>query len=213
MPIEPPDYHDYPKLLTPTAGGVATAIGTVLGVVVFLRPETGSWELSTRIGVAIGVAIVPFALWGVSHLWRCTLVRTERLRDYDALHEAHRQASESLQQATDTISLLMRERQEVRTLRINYCYTYDSKVLMSLRRKAGFKPEVGSAVIVLGRNDGQVYGHFRITEDNGESYTATAQGNIDPLWKGYIVQNGAGRSEAPPESIAVVPRIEDQEDE
>ncbi len=144
------------------------------------------------------------ALWVIgAFLLRLLCALNNRARAYVTIREAYNAILIEQEQSKSLIYALMRERENHRTLRIEYCYFYNERAFIALTRKKGFRVQVGNAFTVVDQENGLVMGDFVITDDKGDCYLAMSPQNIDAVWLGYIRQAGASRSEPPPSAVAL----------
>lgn len=103
---------------------------------------------------------------------------------------------------TNFIDALRQERGSRNIYRIRYCYAYDDRTFIALRKKPGRALTVGTRMVVVDTADNTVMGYFVVRRVD-EHYVCERDGPMDGLWLGNVKQHGTGHSEAPPEAFAV----------
>jgi hypothetical protein len=151
----------------------------------------------------IGLAIVPAAAIFISTFIRRTIVFLRRANTYQLALASISTLRAELDRNSQLTNMLLQERQNTRGLKIDHSYYYDSVAYIALNRKSGFSCAVGDILTVVDQTNGKHLGDFEITELRSRLYIARAVGEIDALWKGYIVQTGATHSAPPPDSLAI----------
>jgi hypothetical protein len=144
----------------------------------------------------------------------CRRVRADalRARGHSALVASLDEAYVELDRANFVINALVQERKERNSLRIEYCYVFDDRPMIALKRKRGFRLKAGDSLIVVAQDIGRVLGEFEVTEDAGDRYLARSSGPVDALWLGYMKQAGTARSEPPPYALAMRLSVEEDAD-
>ena len=78
---------------------------------------------------------------------------------------------------------------------------YDEQLYILLRKKRGTRLEVGHRVRVIDSQDGGIMGEFEVQEVRSDGYRARAY-DVDPVWLGFIHQDGKAEMSAPPHTVA-----------
>jgi hypothetical protein len=159
------------------------------------------WVVATAV-------IMPFLLWASIALSRNISVGYQRLKQYmtlrDLLLQRTRDLTTGSQQLSDTqltVRELLGQLIHSRKVEIKRVQLFKGRVSLTLKPKRNFKLSVGDKVRVIDLNDGELMGTFRVTQTHG-SCTAEALQDINPVWSGYVHQNGS--DSAPPGAIAVL---------
>jgi hypothetical protein len=139
----------------------------------------------------------------IIYLYRVADVIYKRVRCYEYLHGLTEQKSEEIIRSRDTITNLLGELIETRSIEIEKVQYFKKHLGLLLKKRRGLNLEVGNEVRVIDMTDGSVMGVFEISEARRTHYIAKSSGSIDAVWLGYIHGTGDGESYAPPNTAAI----------
>ena len=199
----PPPELKIPRYSWPTSGWWATIVGTLIGGIVFLAPDTIELPILSRVLLFLAIAILPAAMILIGTWFHRLLVFYRRATNYESAILAFSDIQTELDKNSQLTNLLLQERQSTRAFKIEHAYLYNSVAYIALNKKPGFTADPGDILTVVDQSNGKHLGDFEVTELKPKHYIARALGDIDALWMGYIVQNGASPSAPPPESLAI----------
>lgn len=192
----------YPKFKWPTVGWVATIVAALVALSLFLFPEATRFPLYCRFGAVIGVLLLPTLLIGSVYAIRVAGVFCRRALCYHVLLgriEILKQELDSTQLFT---RLLVEERQGRNVFQIDYCYAYDMRIFIALKKKRGAKIAAEAFISVVDRKTGSTKGEFTVSEVHNTHYLCEKAGFMDAVWLGYVKQQGTNHSEPPPDVLA-----------
>jgi len=194
----------YPQLRWPISGWWFTVVGAIAGLAILMFPSLSLLNDIPRFFVCLILIILPVAFILLSHIARCIRVCIKRASRFEQQSLEIRSLKERLGAAQRALAVILQQRHKQNTFEIAYCYAFNHKTLIALRKKQGRKPTVGASVTVIDQGNGALMGEFRVYRDSGKHFTCELVGYIDVLWLGYVKQHGAGHSEPPPEAVAWV---------
>jgi len=198
------DSIDYPKLRCPVSGWWLTAIGAFAGLAVLIFPSMTLLNVWQRFYVCLLLIIIPGLIILLFHSAQCLNVFIKRALRYGQLTQAIISLNQQLGEAQRLLVVLFQERQQRNAFEIIYCYAFEDRTFVALKRKKGRAPVHGSNVTVIDQDSGALIGKFRIQKDFNQYHICELAGYIDALWLGNIKQHGSQHSEAPPDAIAWV---------
>lgn len=178
--------------------------GALAGLGILLFPSITKLALLHRVAVALLFALFPAFLILIVYLTRALTIFWRRANHFNTHLVEIESLADQLELAQSTISGLIRERQNKNAYTISYCYCYDDRTFIALRKKRGANVIPGARVIVVDSETGSVMGYFRCIKDANAHFLCQKDGYMDALWLGNIRQHGSQHSEAPPEGLAVV---------
>ncbi len=108
-----------------------------------------------------------------------------------------------LQNSYELAEQLINERQAKRALQIKNCYCDNGHACLSLYLKRGFALEVGDQIDVIDQENSKSMGKFEIVERKPDIYVARHTKNIDAVWFGSMMENGAAPCPPPTNTIAI----------
>ncbi len=195
---------EYPHLTWPSSGWWFTVIGALAGLVILVFPSITELALSHRVAIALLLLLIPAFFILIGYFIHVATVFCRRA-NYFETHLSNIQAlTEKLITAQSIISDLIYERQNRNAYTISYCYCYNDRTFIALRKKHGVSLGVGLKVTVVEPETGSVIGNFRGIKDDNDHLLCQNDGYMDALWLGNVRQHGSQHSEAPPEALAIV---------
>jgi hypothetical protein len=198
-----PPRLDYPNLRWPDSGWWFTIIGTLVGLLLLVAPDATNQSFRIRLLACVGITLLPASVILAIYPLRIALVRGRRLQQYDALHSTISNLQGEVAKSATAIQALVQEREDRRAFKIEYCYFYESTVVVAISRRQGIRLQAGSKLIVVDQSEWRNLATIQITGSNGKCYLAKGLDDFDPLWLGYIRQAGASHSSPPPGAIAL----------
>lgn len=194
--------HKWPRWTWRDSGWWFAVFGAVLGAVVFVQPAISRHSFWVRFGISLGwFALSCILLLTVEHLFKSCLVAISRLRAYNSLYDVAEQQARQIARAQETILELSQELTRGRRFEIEKTLYYDETLYVVLRKKRGARLEVGHRVRVIDTQDGGIMGVFEVNEVRSDEYRARAD-YVNPVWLGFVHQNGRAETSAPPNTIA-----------
>jgi hypothetical protein len=194
----------YPRFVWPRSGWWLTAISTLAGIVLVLYPPLASLGLVRRIGIVLVLIVVPAFVVVVPRVVGKLIVFARRALDFDM----HLTEIDELKQRVEVANLaivdLIRGIANRHAYRVAYCYAYQNRTFIALRKKRDSDLSLGERITVVDEQTGSVMGEFQVTEEVDGDYRCERVGYMDALWLGNIKQHGGTHSEAPPEALALV---------
>ena len=194
----------YPKFRWPVSGWWFTVVGAVAGLAVLMFPGLSLLCDRQRFYVCLLLIVVPSGIILLSHSTRCVGVFIKRALRYGRLTQAITSLEQRLGAAQRSLTALLQERQQRNAYEIAYCYAFNHRTFVALRRKRGRAPTVGSDVAVIEQDSSALIGEFRVQKDSDRYHICELVGYIDALWLGNVKQHGTQHSEPPPEVVAWV---------
>ena len=193
----------YPSIAWPRSSWWFTVLGALAGIAVILYPDTARLSIVNRIAVAAGLFILPAVLISVVFALRVVFVFCRRANAFEGLAGQIKALEEKLQSTHLVLGFLIQERENRHAYSVAYCYTYEDRTFIKLRKRRGPTLSEGQKVTVIDSRTSSVIGYFTITRQENEYYLCERDGYIDALWLGNIMQHGSQHSEAPPEALAI----------
>lgn len=178
--------------------------GAVFAAVVFVQPATSRHSIWVRFGISLGWFLVSsILLLAAEYLLKTCSVAMNRLRAYNNLYDVAEQQARQIARSQETILELSQELTSSRRFEIEKTLYYDGLLYLVLRKKRGAKLEIGHRIKVIDAQDGGIMGVFEVTEVRSDGYRAKAD-YVDPVWLGFVHQNGKAETSAPPNTIALL---------
>lgn len=193
----------YPRLAWPRTGWWFTVLGTLIGITIVLYPDITSLKLTHRVAIAVGLIILPGLMVILLCLAKVIIVFFRRAVNFDALLTEINGLEQKLESAQFAVGRLIQERANRNAYPIVFCYTYENRTFIGLRKKKGPTISDGQKVTVIDTQTGYVMGHFCVMRQTDDHYLCEREGYMDALWLGNIKQHGSQHSEAPPEALAI----------
>ena len=200
--VQPPTKINWPIWNWPTSGWAFTVLGSLLGGLLLAFPTVTTLEVRYRIVLLIILAILPVVVLACVHALNICSTFFRRGTEYITLLGLIDEYSTELNNSNQIVSGFLAERQEKRSLTIDYCYFYEPNAIVVLHKKRGFSVDVGDILTVVDTDEGRLLGTIEITVVNSNGYTAKIIGDVDALWMGHIRNTGAGHSYPPPTALA-----------
>jgi hypothetical protein len=195
---------EYPHLTWPSSGWWFTVIGALIGLGILLFPSITELALPRRVAIALLLLLIPTFFILIRYISQIASVFCRRANRFDTHLAYMKSLREKLVSAQSTISDLVYERQNRNAYAISYCYCYNDRTYIALRKKRGVNIEEGARVAVVDFKTGSVMGDFRGIKDADDHFLCQKEGYMDALWLGNVRQHGSQHSEAPPEALAIV---------
>jgi hypothetical protein len=192
----------YPKFRLPVSGWWFTVVGTVAGLAVLMFPGLSLLSDGQRFCVFLLLIVMPGGIILLLHSTRCVSVFIKRALLYGRLTQAITSLEQRLGASQRSLTALLQERQQRNAFEIAYCYAFDHRTFVALKRKRGRSPTVGTDVAVIEQDSGALIGEFRVHKDADRYHICELVGYIDALWLGNVKQHGTQHSEPPPEAVA-----------
>jgi hypothetical protein len=194
----------YPKLRWPVSGWWFTVVGAFAGLAVLIFPILTLLCDRQRFYVCLLLIVMPGGIILLSHSARCLNIFIKRALHYGQHKQTITSLNQQLGEAQRLLIALFQERQQRNSFEIAYCFAFEDRTFVALRRKKGRAPTIGSDVTVIDRDSGALIGKFRIQKDSKQYLICELAGYIDALWLGNVKQHGTQHSEPPPEAVAWV---------
>lgn len=202
----------YPKLRWPVAGWWFTVVGALAGLAVLIFPGLTLLYGRQRFYVCLLLIVMPGGIILLLHSVRCLNTFIKQALQYRQLTQTITSLNQQHGEAQRLLIALFQERQQRNSFEIAYCFAFEDRTFVALRRKRGRAPTIGSYVTVIDRDSGALIGKFRIQKDSNQYLICELAGYIDALWLGNVKQHGTQHSEPPPEAVAwVLPGITGEE--
>jgi len=139
--------------------------------------------------------LVPNIIWLICSV----MIILKRIICYPKLYNITVQKLSDIIKLKDSIIKLSESIESNNTFEITSATCYEKNLLyIAIRKNNNKKLEKFDNILTLDRKDGKIMGLFQITEVKENEYYAEEKSNIDPLWKGYVKQNG---------EISMIPNI------
>jgi hypothetical protein len=161
----------------------------LLAILVFYLPAPPQGNTLKQIRNAAAVVIfvapvlIPILIWAVQLI----IVTLQRARYYSYLYEYIEQQANEIEELKQSVSDILQKNPEISEIEIQAASYIKSQIYISIETKLSL--HINDFIGVIDR-DGRLMGFFKITEKKKRVYYAVATSGIDPLWKGYIVENG-----------------------
>jgi hypothetical protein len=203
--LEPPEELNWPtrKLLVAPWMYITTS---VLTVVPFLIPDLVTIPLPIRIAIVIVLLVVlPFInmllLW---FLQSCKVIY-QRVIYYPTLSLQMRQTQIdvlALREKNKLLTSLSVESLEIFSIvRVSY---YQDRFRIFVSRREDISLKEGDKLLVVDIEDRTPIGLFEVSHIRPYDYIAKLIDQPDPIWLGYIVQQGTPEMSPPPNSVAIL---------
>ena len=180
-----------------------TVFGTVFAVIVYVQPSVSSHSFWVRVSIALGVFVLSsILLLAMEHLVKACSVAFRRIRAYEGLHEIAEQQIQHNAKAQEVILKLLQELTAGRKFEIEKTLYYNETLYISIRKKRGARLQEGDMVTVINAQDGGIMGMFEVSEVRSDEYRARVADYIDPVWLGFVHQDGRAETSAPPNAAA-----------
>lgn len=172
-----------------------TVIPFLLSFLVFFYPPIANSDNLNQIRLAIGIPLflapilIPLVIW----LIRASAVSFRRVKYYPKLYIFTFQEISELDQLKRNFFELATNISNNRIFEIIKAAYHQEKLFISVKKRADMELMLGDTLTVVHTEDGLLMGLFKITEIREIEYYAAGTSNIDPLWLGYIRQQGEGR--------------------
>lgn len=200
----PQNRLDYPRLRWPASGWWFTAVGTLISVALVLFPGVTGLTGRNRLVLILLLISVPGAIVLSLHVTTRARVFVRRALRYGAFQDAIESLEGQLGAAERSLSSILEERKRRNAFGVAYCYGFENRTFIALRKKKGPAVTPGAEVAVVEQGSKSLLGKFKVLKDDGSYYVCELDGFMDALWLGHVKQSGAQRSEAPPEAVAWV---------
>ena len=197
-----PDLPD-PRLDWPGWGWWLGLVGVIGSLLLIIWPEIPLLSWGCRIGLlALLVIVAPCLLVFGRHAYRCARVAVARAKEYPAIAESLEDSIEERERAYSLISQLRLVLTSRDVFDLAYCFLSNGQAFLAVRIEKHDELGQGAMLKVVAET-GQLLGTFAVVKVETEYYIARAQGQVDPLWMGYMKQTGAAHSEPPVGAVAV----------
>ena len=193
----------YPRFAWPRSGWWLTALGTLAGIAFFLCPDVTKLKVAHRGAIAVGLGILTALLVVLAHLVQAIVAFCRRAANFDALLTEINGLEEKLQSTQFAVGKFIQERANRNAYAIDFCYSYENRTFIGLRKKRGPTLSDARKIIVVDAQTDSIMGHFFVTRQTDDHYLCEREGYMDALWLGNIKQHGSQHSEAPPEALAI----------
>jgi hypothetical protein len=151
---------------TPPQGNTLKQIRSAAAIIIFVAP-----------------ILIPIAIWAVQII--ITTVR--RARYYSYLYEYIERQANEIEELKQSVSDILQKYPEISEIEIQAASYIKNQIYISVDTKLSL--HINDVIGVIDKY-GTLMGVFKITEKKKRVYYAVATSGIDPLWKGYIVENG-----------------------
>ncbi len=177
-------------------------LGALAGIAVILYPDLTHLSFVHRFAIAAGLSVLPGVLFTLDLAVRIVFVFSRRAIRFDNLLVQTMMLKEKLQFTELAVGLLLQERRNRNVFSIAFCYTYEKRTFIALRKKRGATLSEGQKIVVVDTHTQGVIGCFTVRQED-QHYRCERDGYMDALWLGNIKQSGSQHSEAPPEALAI----------
>ncbi len=202
----------WPKWSWRQSGWWLTGIGLGISIILLLRPEISAASIYIRLSAIVIAFIFAFLVLALIHAIRVCLVAFSKIRFYDRLCFMYDEKDEELRRAKASILALVQQLNAANRVEIQAVIRHDETVYLVLKRKRGRVLEVGGTLDVLDTQEGIPMGTFEISEIRSKEYYAKNVGYIHPLWLGFIRQEEKTEFFPPPDVIAILRPMEEDND-
>ncbi|HCC78557.1 MAG: hypothetical protein A2X25_09580 [Chloroflexi bacterium GWB2_49_20] len=164
-------------------------ISFLSGIFVIYFPISPQENTLKRIRDAFGIIIIVSPVLLPIILWICKtiIVAIVRSCDYSYLYHHIEQQNLEIEDLKANLSDILQRNNYYQECEIILASYIDNNIYISIQSKLTLK--VNNLLGVVDNRDGSLMGIFRITERRNNHYYAVATAGIEPVWKGYIVQN------------------------
>lgn len=207
--LQMPDQLLKPKIKWPRwawrdSGWWLTVFGAVFAAVIFVQPAVAHHSLLVRLAITLGWFVLSSVLLlAAEYAAKVGSVLVSRLRAYEGLSDLAEQQKQQIEKAQEVIVELSQELTNGRKFEIEKTLYYNEMLYLVLKRKRGAKLEVGHTIRVIDAIDGGIMGVFRVNDIiRSDGYRAVAEW-VDPVWLGFVHQDGKAEMSAPPNGIAI----------
>lgn len=186
------------------SGWWLTVFGAVFAAVVFVQPAISGHSFWRRLGISLAWFVFSSILLLVTeYAVKVGSVLAGRLRAYEDLSDLAERQKQQIEKVQEAILELSQELTSGRRFEIEQTLYYNETLYLVLKKKRGAKLEIGNTVRVIDATDGGIMGIFKVNEIRAEGYRAAAE-YVDPIWLGFVHQDGKAEMPAPPNGTAIV---------
>lgn len=191
----------------PKSGLLFTIASGIISIIVVIFVNAFSeWLLAIRIAVVVGAFILPLFVAFMVQSSARLIVSIRRAHNYPITLQKLAEARNATEKHKQLITRLLGERRRWLMFAISGAYVFEDRPLIHIEKKRGTTIGTADTFSVVDENSGQHYGTFTYLESRREHYVAESNGDIDPLWHGYLRENPGTEMPVPPGMCAVLHR-------
>lgn len=179
-----------------------TIVSAVITSVIFLCPDLSAGR-SVGYRVLLWILIIFSTFLLVAIPWFFTAGRTivERVRWHPKLLETYNGERHELADMQKIVVDIVQNHIFARSFEIRKAAFTKGRLCILLARRSGYEMAAGYMVDVIDQEDNKFMGKFKVTELHENAYYAEEISNIDPVWLGYVRQQG--ETEVIPHMVAI----------
>jgi predicted DNA-binding antitoxin AbrB/MazE fold protein len=171
-----------------------TYIPSILAIVVFFIPNL---KLKYRIILAIFL-LLPVLIQTFLLITKTIVIMFKRINYYPNLYNYYQNDYSKLR---EIIELLYYVNIKDKILEIKGAKYQKGDLYIVLKNNSKLNLKEGNKIIVIDKKDLVYLGQFEITEVRNSEYFAVGVRNIDPVWRGYVRQEG--ETDIMPNTVAI----------
>jgi hypothetical protein len=169
--------------------------------------QTPWWErAAAAIGAFVIVSLLP---WGL-HLFNRAAAVWRKGRAYDTLHSEWTSVKQELEHVRQAVRHFISTRD---TYQLELVQLHREQLFVIIRKKSGPPLPIGTQFAVFDTGDYSLMGRFAVTAIQSGQYHAQADGDVSPVWLGYVIGTGKTECSPPPRSAAIRVPTGESEDE
>lgn len=194
----PPDLK-WPRLRWRTHLWLLDLISFLLALIVLFWPGLVQEELKyIRFLVGIPLLLVPPLAPVLGWLWSAVGMIRRRVHYYPILRLRAQWAIDELDEMSRNLFYIVQAINHGPIFEIARAAYQQGKLYIALNKRKSAKLVEGDTLLVVHRGDARAMGLFEVTDVCDREYYAIGASNIDPLWLGYVQQQG---------EVTIVPHI------
>jgi len=170
-----------------------TYIASILAIVVFFIPNAVFFIPNLKLKYRIILIIFLFApLLIQTFLWitKTIVIIFKRINYYPNLYNYHQNDSLKLREIIELFSYFVYVYIKDKILEIKGAKYQRGNLYIVLKNNSKLNLKKGNKIFVIDKKDLVYLGQFEITEVRNSEYFAVGVANIDPVWHGYVRQEG-----------------------
>jgi predicted DNA-binding antitoxin AbrB/MazE fold protein len=179
-----------------------TYIASILAIVVFFIPNAvffiPNLKLKYRIILAIFFLLLPVLIQTFLLITKTIVIMFKRINYYPNLYNYYQNDCSKLR---EIIELFYYVNIKDKILEIKGAKYQKGDLYIVLKNNSKLNLKEGNKIIVIDKKDLVYLGQFEITEVRNSEYFAVGVRNIDPVWRGYVRQEG--ETDIMPNTVAI----------